>query len=66
MNGASYIEVLKDHLLSVWHIHEREMLWQDSASVHKSKRVKDVPSECNINALERPVHSLGLNQVGNA
>jgi len=52
MRGSNYINVLKDHLLAFWRIHQCDHFMHDGAPAHKSKIVTKFVNDNNINVLE--------------
>ncbi|KAG0725462.1 Transposable element Tcb1 transposase [Chionoecetes opilio] len=66
MKGANYIEVLRDHLLVPYAIHECEVFMQDSAPAHRSKVVQKFLTDNNIPVLDWPGNSPDLNPIENA
>ena len=65
MNGDRYIEVLNDHLLPSFHIHNSRIFMHDSAPCHKARKVKKWLDERKINVLEWPGNSPDLNPIEN-
>ncbi|KAK4323716.1 hypothetical protein Pmani_005597 [Petrolisthes manimaculis] len=66
MKGANYIEVLRDHLLVPYDIHECEVFMQDSAPAHRCKAVTKFLTDNNIPVLDWPGNSPDLNPIENA
>lgn len=66
MKGANYVEVLREHLLTFWDIHECTHFMHDSAPAHKSKAVKEFLDDQNIPVLDWPGNSPDLNPIENA
>ena len=65
MNGERYINVLEDHLLPMYAIHQCEIFMQDSAPCHKSKKVMKWLEEHDIRVLDWPGNSPDLNPIEN-
>ena len=66
MRGSNYIDVLKDHLLTFWKIHQCDYFMQDGAPAHRSKIVTKFLEDNNIRVLEWPENSPDLNPIENA
>ena len=66
MRGSNYIDVLKDHLLTFWRIHQCDYFMQDGAPAHRSKIVTKFLEDNNIRVLEWPGNSSDLNPIENA
>jgi len=66
MRGSNYINVLKEHLLAFWRIHQCDHVMHDGAPGHKSKIVTKFLNDNNINVLECPGNSPDLNPIENA
>ena len=41
INGKTYIKVLEEHMLDLFHIYRCKVFMQDNAPCHKSKKVKN-------------------------
>ena len=65
MRGSNYLQVLKDHLLPFWGIHQPTHFMQDGAPAHRTKLVKQWLRE-HIPILEWPGNSPDLNPIENA
>ena len=66
MKASNYIEVLQDHLLSFWDIHECNVFVHDGAPAHKAKGMKKWLEEHDIPVLEWPGNSPDLDPIENA
>ena len=66
MRGDNYVDVLKDHLLTFWHIHGCNIFMHDGAPAHKSQKVKKFLADHNIDAMDWPGNSPDLNPIENA
>ena len=66
IRGSNYIDVLKDHLLTFWRIHQCDYFMQDGAPAHRSKTVTKFLEDSNIRVLEWPGNSPDLNPIENA
>ena len=64
MRGS--IDVLKDHLLTFWKIHQCDYFMQDGAPAHRSKIVTKFLEDNNIRVLEWLGNSPDLNPIENA
>ncbi|KAG7160129.1 Gastrula zinc finger protein XlCGF57.1-like 4 [Homarus americanus] len=62
MKGTNYIEVLRDHMLPFWPIHQCHKFMHDGAPAYKSKTVTKFLSDNEIDVLERPGNFPYLNQ----
>ena len=65
MNGALYIDVLKNHMLPFYEKHENPHFLQDGAPCHRAKRVMEWLTENNVSLIEWPGHSPDLNPIEN-
>ena len=65
MKGSNYIDVLKEHLLSFWSIHECNYFMHDGAPAHRSKVVKKFLADTEIEILDWPGNSPDLNPIEN-
>ena len=52
MWGSNYLQVLKDHLLPFWGIHQPTHFMQDGTPAHRTKHVKHWLREEHIPILE--------------
>ena len=66
MRGSNYLQVLQNHLLPFWGIHQPTHFMHDGAPEHPTKLVKKWLSEENIPTLEWPGNSPDLNSIENA
>ena len=66
MKGSNYLEVLDQHLLPFWHIHECNHFMHDGAPAHRTKVIKKWLNDQNIPVLEWPGNSPDLNPIENA
>ena len=66
MQGSNYLQVLQNHLLPFWVIHQPTHFMHDGAPAHRTKLVKKWLSEENIPTLEWPGNSPDLNPIENA
>ncbi|KAG7158960.1 Transposable element Tcb2 transposase-like 3 [Homarus americanus] len=66
MKGTNYIEVLRDHMLPFWPIHQCHHFMHDGAPGHKSKIVTKFLSDNETDMLEWPGNSPNLNPIKNA
>jgi len=66
MKGSNYLEVLKDHLIPFWRIHQPTDFMQDGAPAHRTKVVTKWLENKNIPLLEWPGNSPDLNPIENA
>lgn len=66
MKATNYIQVLEDHMLTFWSIHDAKFFMHDGAPAHKSKAVKEFMVRNNIHVLDWPGNSPDLNPIENA
>ena len=66
MKGSNYLEVLQDHMLDFWDIHDCNFFMHDGAPAHRTKTVKKWLEEKNIPVLAWPGNSPDLNPIENA
>ena len=66
MRGSNYLQVLQNHLLPFWDIHQPTHFMHDGAPEHRTKLVKKWLSEENIPTLEWPGNSPDLNPIEKA
>ncbi|KAK8394208.1 hypothetical protein O3P69_006416 [Scylla paramamosain] len=65
MKATNYIEVLEEHMLTFWSIHEAGYFMHNLAPAHKSKAVKEFVMKNNIHVLNWPGNSPDLNPIEN-
>ena len=66
MKSANYIEVLRDHMLTFWAIHNCNFFMHDGAPAHKSKAVNEFLETNRTKVLEGPGNSPDLIPIENA
>lgn len=66
MKASNYINVLDEHLLMFFHIHQCDYFMHDGAPTHKAKAVTKFLKDRNINILDWPGNSPDLNPIENA
>ena len=64
--GANYLEVLEQHMLSIWDIHQCRHFIHDGAPAHMSKFVKRLLEDREIPCWQWPGNSPYLNLIENA
>lgn len=65
MNGAKYLEVLKEKLQLHMAVHNCDIFMQDGAPCHRSKIVNDFLKGMNITTMDWPGNSPDLNPIEN-
>ena len=66
MRGSNYLQVLKDHLVPLWGIHQPTHFLHDGAPAHRTNLVKQWLREEQTPILEWPRNSPDLNPIENA
>ena len=65
MKGSNYLEVLKEHMLPFWRIHESNHFMHDGAPAHKTKIVSKWLESLHIKIIDWPGNSPDLNPIEN-
>ena len=66
MNGAKYLDVLKDKLETYMVVHDCDVFMHDGAPWHRAKSVKSFLREENVDILDWPGNCPDLNPIENS